>query len=79
MQKSLRGFQQEGVERQVAHLLRLEVLVDLLEALVSPDGRLQLAQDVLVVLDVRSVQLKGQGKVRKPYLDKFVHKYFPSV
>ena len=72
MQKSLRGFQQEGVERQVAHLLRLEVLVDLLEALVSPDGRLQLAQDVLVVLDVRPVQLSGEGKVRKLYLDKFV-------
>ncbi len=57
VEQPLRRLQQERVERQVAHLLRLEVFEQRLEALVAPRRGLQFRHDLLVVRNVVPVQL----------------------
>ncbi len=58
VEDALQRPHQEGVERQVAHLLRLKVAVDLFELFVALERLFQLLQDQPVLLDVALVQLR---------------------
>lgn len=51
--------QQEGVERQVAHLLQLEVSAQVLQPPGAPDARLQRLQGLAVLPQVHSQLLLG--------------------
>lgn len=52
--------QEEGVERQVAHLLQLEVSAEELQAPGAPDGVLQRLQRLAMLPEVRCQVLVGQ-------------------
>lgn len=50
--EALDGFEQEGVEGQVADLLQLKLFVHRLQLLQPLGGLLQLRQDLVVLLEV---------------------------
>lgn len=65
--QTLDGFQQEGVEGQVAHLLQLKLFVDRLQLLQPLGGLLQLSQNLVVFLQVagKFLQTKKQKNTKQ--------------
>lgn len=57
--QALQRLQQEGVERQVADLLQLEVAAQRLQPPQAPAGRLQLRQDLVQPLEVAGERLRA--------------------
>lgn len=64
MHEPVQRAQQEGVERQVAHLLQLEVSAQVLQPPRAPDARLQRLQSLAVLPQVGR-QLLGGERGRK--------------
>ena len=58
VEQALCGFEEEGVEREVALLVAFEVAVHLLELATPTQRELQLVDDLILVLQVRAVHLQ---------------------